>query len=482
MDSRLEHMPAESLQGRPRSRDLLLGIPAVLAGLLVIFVALRLQSTSRSQLLESYRVDGERELKAKHFEASRICYERLALLGDDNPEVLYNTVLLRDALGEPGRAMAMLQKLAPEDRKGYSQAHLLLATILLKQPKRTPRMLAVIETHLRFHLKDKPSSVMGLAGLGQLLAATGRSREALPLLKSVVNARPDLSITLARASTAEGETAQARRWATGASRYYKEQFDTNPDDRLATLKWLEAELFLGNYTESVAILEKALARKDDRDLRIAMAAVYATWLESLNRESAPNEEYLTLLEKGLKYDPMNQPLLGHLATVMKAGGPQADRGRAYLMSLLTEGKASATAHFLLGADAWERGRKDESLDHWELAYRLSPETAVIANNLAWVLAFGNQPDRPRALSVINQAIARWPGMGLLKGTRGHIFVALERWKEAIPDLETSLQASPKDPKLHSALAKAYESQKMPEIAARHRELATESPHAGATAK
>lgn len=457
----------------PGLRDFLLGLPALLTLVFVILLAVKAQAINRVELIDRYRIDGEEELNAKNFEAAAICYERLERLGDDRPQVHFNRAMVLDALGEKKKAMESLRKAAPEDGPGSSRAHLILAMLMLEQPERFPEVMRVAESHLRTHLRDEPLSLDGNSLLGQLLAATGRPAEARPLLALAASVRPELLITLAQACRDSDNKASAREWAGRASRIYREKSESDPDDRSACLKWAEAELFLENFPVAVSILERGLARNDDRPLHVALATVFASWLDFLKGKDKdlPIEDELKLLEKALKHDPMNQALLGRLATTMSAGGRRAEWGRTYLLGLLAAGKATATVHFLLGADDWERRKSPEALDHWEMAYRLAPETPIIANNLAYVLAFGARPDLPRALAVADQAIARWPDMKILRGTRGHILVKMDRWKEAIPELEASLQLDPKNPALHETLARAYETLKMPEIAAVHRQQA-----------
>jgi uncharacterized protein HemY len=60
-------------------------------------------------------------------------------------------------------------------------------------------------------------------------------------------------------------------------------------------------------------------------------------------------------------------------------------------------------------------------------------------------------------------------------TRGNILFKMERWKEAIEDLEFALSGSHSDQaNIHAELAKAYEMLGSPALAAPHRVKATEA--------
>jgi predicted Zn-dependent protease len=157
---------------------------------------------------------------------------------------------------------------------------------------------------------------------------------------------------------------------------------------------------------------------------------------------------------------------------MPKAGAEGDEARSTLRSLLAVGNNPAMIHFVLGADAWEREHIDEARMHWEQAHQLNPRLPEVANNLAWLYAMRtNPPDLPRALRMINLVLEGFPTQARFKGTRGHILAKMERWKEALPDLEASLTVYPDDPNLHQVLATAYERLGDPEMAKEHRRRA-----------
>jgi uncharacterized protein HemY len=141
------------------------------------------------------------------------------------------------------------------------------------------------------------------------------------------------------------------------------------------------------------------------------------------------------------------------------------------LAAVAEGRALTTAHLLLGYDAWERGRTAEAQLHWERALEANPKSAIVANNLAWTLTTGPNPDPNRALSLIDAALANTPKEPTMLATRGHILACLKRWKEALTTLEAALPALPDDQDLHTDLAEVYTALGAPELAAQHKRLA-----------
>jgi predicted Zn-dependent protease len=99
---------------------------------------------------------------------------------------------------------------------------------------------------------------------------------------------------------------------------------------------------------------------------------------------------------------------------------------------------------------------------------MSPQTPILANNLAWVTAFGPSPNLEKALATIEPVVRSWPDDPRFRGTRGQILASLGRWKEALPDLQAALKAYGDRPDLNLALATTYDHLDAPGIAAEHR--------------
>jgi hypothetical protein len=77
---------------------------------------------------------------------------------------------------------------------------------------------------------------------------------------------------------------------------------------------------------------------------------------------------------------------------------------------------------------------------------------IIPLPLAWHLSQMKPPNLPRALGLIDVVVKRWPAISSCRDTRGQILAKMERWDEALVDLEAALPAMPQNLKLHLALA------------------------------
>jgi tetratricopeptide (TPR) repeat protein len=460
-----------------RPADFLLGLPAVAAVLAVAGVLAA--APDAKALARTYRAESEARRKARDYPGALVAYKRLVGLEPDNAQDRFLLALTLEQLGRPGEAEALARSIAPNDRAGVPLAHLWLARRILRDRPRLARQAAQAEGHLLRFLQAAPagpgSSEMKAevnALLGGLYAATGRPREARARLEPVAGNEPDRLLDLARVLQALGEPDESLRRARSALQAARTRAEARPDDKAARLLWANACAFLQDYPGALDVLERGHALTADPVFRASQAMICTAWAEELGKEGAAREaERLAVIERGLDYDPNDPRLVTQLGHLMAGDGPKAEEARARVRALLAAGKAPAMAHFALGGDAWARGDVGQAREHWEQAYRLDPNLAAVANNLAWSLAYQEPADVPRALGLVEQAVRLNPGRPEFRGTRGEILVKAGRFKDALPDLEAALAAGAGTPKVHAALAVAYDQLGMPEMAAEHRRQA-----------
>jgi tetratricopeptide (TPR) repeat protein len=462
-------------------RALAAGLPSLLAAAVALCVAASAATTPSSRYLDGYAKEAQRKMEVRDFETALLCYQWLLRVDGDRPELRCAQAEAYQGKGEHGRALAIVEKIAPLDAPGgYSPAHLAAARMLLDGDDRSDRAKWAIELHLQRALNGSVAAEAGVL-LGLVYAASGRGNLAEPYLLKAVGTQPELLFPLARIARDQGREDLARERADMARRIYRRRTEARLDDPESRLAWTTATVLLGDYADAIAILEKGQKVSADARYPAAAAQVYADWACS-RPEGKPLSvaTRLSLLERGLKADPNNLALLHEFGTMFERGGDEVDRGRTILLSTLTTGKAGAGTYSLLGFDAHTHGQADRSRAYWEQAFRLDPSMALVANNLAWVLAHEASPDLPRALELAERALSREPNNPRFRGTRGYVLWQLRRWSEALADLNVELAAFPERTQTHRALADVYEHLGMPEPAAAHLTAATrtESPRGG----
>lgn len=451
-------------------RLLLAGLPAATAA--GVIVAIFLLTGARKPLLESYEKEAKRKVEKKDFSGAIICYERLMRLAPDRADFRFVTALVLEQLGKAEHAEALVRSVAPSNRGGYPPAHLWMArrmvNIFTQMPTSSP-LASAAEAHLLRALQGAPSLSEAKLLLGRLYTMLGRPKEALPLLESAPGDQADRLADLARTHAALGDTEAANRFFRLARKSARSQAEATPDDKLAWLLWATVASNAEEYPEALEALERGYKLNGDPAFRRSIASVCSAWSQSLQKAGKDKAgDRLAVIQLGLDQDPANVSLLGQLGDLLSATDETAETARSRLLDALAAGRAPALIHFALGSDDWSREKPDEARIHWEQAHKLDPTMPMVANNLAWLLSHREPTELSRALAIIDAAVAQSPGFARLRGTRGEVLVKMERWKEAVTDLESALSNGEDTSEVHESLAIAYDHLNMREIASRHR--------------
>ena len=413
-----------------------------------------------------------------------VCLDRLYLLktqlGFVSADFVYKLAKLSLDQGQVERADVLLEEVAPEVRAVHAPAHLLRAILLLRRTEGSRDALRVdrlrAEKHLRHALTLDPEMTSAHEILGQIALQGGDLARAEVHLERAAKANPALSYQLALVLNRQGRPESASFWTRQARDHFGQLTEKDPDNDNSRMLWASSEILLENHEEARTILTRGLARKNLREFHQLLANSYLIEAAALAKGGGLDQgPRLTLLEQALRHDPSNPKLPQQISEVLKVGGPGAEQLRGQLRTLLAGGQALTTAHLLLGYDAWEHGRRDEARLHWERALESDPRSTIVANNLAWSLATGPNPDLSRAQNLVNLALDLSPGEPTLLSTRGRILARLGRWKEALASLEAALPALPESRELHADLAAVYDALKEPGLAEQHRRLAQSPP-------
>ena len=444
-------------------------LPSMIAAAVMIYA---LSVGSSAPIDKIYAREAQLRWNQKDFPAALVCSQRLVRRNPAEVEYRYLMTLVLERLGRLDEAEAVARSIAPEDRSGFALAHFWLAERLMADPRRLASRAPAIEGHLRRGLQSVPKAPQAKAMLGKLYALTGRARDARVLLEAVAGDEPERLLDLARVCRSLGDANEANRRGRAARDAAQARTESRPDDKPAWFLWADACTFLEDYPQAVQVLEQAAKITGEPGFKKVAADVCAIWSAALGKRGLSSAgERLSVLQLGLKYDEANPRVLDQISgLVNQADAAQAEQGRAALRAVLASGRAPAVAHFALGNDDWSRGRLRAARDHWEQAYRIDPKLTAVANNLAWMLAYHDPTDLPRALALIDEALNRSPADPRLRGTRGQVLVKLGRWKESLAEIESALSGGETSPGLHDSLAQAYDHLGMAEMAAEHRKF------------
>lgn len=480
------------LQSKPRERrrwgNLIWGLPAFLLAITTL-VAMVMMQTRAASLPDAYRVAAIDAQNNLDVHATEIYLQRLMRLDTDDEEMQFNFAKVLEAKGEMGRALAIMSSLAPDDKVGYPPAHLWLAKWTLSSPDATDADRLSCRHHLEIAANEfpkQPEVLEQLAALHLFLARVEPSANhlstAIDYLKHAAELKPELYYQLARVQLDNEQFADASESFVRAERYFRLELSDDKHNQDARLGLARSLSGLSRFDEARTLLEEGIALDESQQFKALLAeTIVAIVDQRYEREGGFSPEIFGMLIEAMRFNPKSTSVGGHLLDYGITTTDLNDRDVAIQMleSYLAEGEGVAMAHLLLGVHYFTNvGDADISMFHLEAAFNLDPTLTDSANNLAWLLAHRDPPDYERALAVINSVLEEHPEDANYLDTRGHIYLAMERWRDAAKDLERALPQMNNNPGTHAALAQIYEHFGQTSLAARHRSLAASLQGAG----
>lgn len=452
---------------------LLPALPALVVGGGVLAVFASQFGGPDDELVSRYDLAVEDALARDDLAAAKVYSRKLVLLDELGPTTRYALARLAEHEGDLPRAHRLMSHLAPTTGSGHPPAHFWMAKQLLEsQAQGTADDGDALVHHLEEALNSPDSRQQAHEWLGQLHLANEDLDKAATHLEAAAARRPELYLTLAEIRARQKDDAHLLKALKLADEHFQDRVERDANDVAARVSLAKGKFIGGDYEEAERILLDGITNADDRRLREALTRVYVAMADQYTSDNPQDlAERLGLLTKALDYTPNHPDTLNRLATFVQYTGPEADTARAMLKDLLANGEIPATVHLVLGSAAAADGRWNEARLHLEQAYRADKRLPAVLNNLAWALTNADPPELDRALSLADAAVELAPTHPEIRATRGQIQARLERWHDAISDLELALADFPDRATLHKVLADAYAALGDDEMAERHRVLA-----------
>ncbi|MBL8849874.1 MAG: tetratricopeptide repeat protein [Planctomycetaceae bacterium] len=471
---------------RREMRYLIRGLPSVFVFSFAAYLVVACRFGSDATLAQTYLSAARQAEAANSPAAAALLLERVATLRHDDQETLFELAVMAQQAGDQERAAVLIQKLAPDEGHGYLPAHLQVARYYLARQHLSEENYRRAERHLKHVLTIAPNHAFGNALLGQLYFMRGVWTPAIQHFEAAIdpvatdNAEPPAELQfvlllLAKAHALNNNQVRAEQLASDARSYFAARVDADPDgDIQSRIILADTCLFLEQYQAASDYLADGLAlRPDDRELKAAVARFNVSWAYAMQQSgSGTREQQFERLSTALLMDPNYALIYDRMMQILTdEQHDTAAAARQFLLDNVTSGRSIALSHLLLGSVAFGQNDLAAAAYHLERAHAELPNADVVQNNLAWFLAFNDPPDLERALLLIDNVISRSPEDPRFLDTRGQIYTKLERWDEAISDLERALGQSVAEPETHLALATCYAAKGMTDFADRHRSLA-----------
>ncbi|GAA5511099.1 hypothetical protein [Novipirellula caenicola] len=455
------------------------GIPAFL--LMISLAVLGVVASSDGSTWRSDRVDQQfaKAWEADDFTTAELVIHRQLRERSDHPPLLYRLALTRDALDHRDEATELMRSLVIH--RQHPPAARWLLTHLYAEGKWTQlesdqqaelgRILALLH-------QESPNDL----GVKQLYAdyfiATQRPAQAIPLLEQLAEVHPMQGLRAAAIARQANRETQAERLALRSLETVSKRWNEEPKNLGLALAVAQNQIFLRRHSDAVLTLQKAVSRvdkpEDSQVLQMAMGDTLLAWIAEIEQAPEGTEkrqlQTLQLLQQALQVAPNSPRVLSVVVDRVLGLVDEQDAEISAVRDALIEGTSPGIAHFIQGTTAMIKDDTEKATMHLTIAAELMPNSAAILNNLAVAMSVREEADLEQALKLSQTAIKQvsLPSPHFYD-TRGQILTKLQRYHEAIPDLERALSVPELSTNAHQSLAVCYEAIGEPELAAEHRE-------------
>jgi len=235
--------------------------------------------------------------------------------------------------------------------------------------------------------------------------------------------------------------------------------------------WAMAEEILGDQEKLVAVLQAWYETDPENEsVRDMLANIRFRKLNQHLQSFIPMPDQIARFMFEVADLSTDPNILKKLAVLLFQQKPQLTKKVIDL--LLAKEPVPSNLLGVLGTLAAQNGLYEQAKPLLHRALQQNANNKTDWNNYAWTLGHGPNADYEQALIAANKALALSPDESRFRETRGQILIHLERWREAIADLEYASNGMPENKEIHQSLAKAYDALGETELAKVHERAAS----------
>ncbi|WP_197528085.1 tetratricopeptide repeat protein [Posidoniimonas polymericola] len=467
-----------------RVREVLLALPVLVLILPFAYVALSASLRGRGPIASRYQEALQVARKEGRLQDAELLRAKLAQLGVDNSRTEYLEALKIVDKGDYSTGFSLMQQLAPAEAPGFAEAHYWIAFNLVRNDQSTDEQFGPTSIEERSRLAEKHLDQLRAYGVESpvvkllhavVLARTGRLKEAAEMLEPISDSVFAAAAMRVRLLVSLERPVEAAKQAESVNRLYL-QLDVPASTLTADehrSRVLAATLLGDELLKEQALL--AWRRVDPTNVEPAVLLLRHT--ESLITETFTKDEFSpdALVTRLCRAEELGSPrpwLALQLRDLIELRGHSESYRFAWL-GLLGSPDASDEFIELAGTTAALRGQVDQARKAFSRLTDDGQADPLVWNNYAWALMQPPQPNLLEALQAIEGALKQEPESAIYRETRGQINVLLQRWPDAIEDLEFAVQEFPENKVVHKGLGLAYDATGKKELAATHWEQSGE---------
>lgn len=417
----------------------------------------------------------------QHQNTESVFLEKLISLNAKEPDYRYRLALSCLEQKDTNRGLAIMNTISPLDEPGHVTGHLFLANYHLNS-KVSSRREALINikkalTHADNCLRRDKLNVNAMQIKAQLLVRQNNHSQAYDIFKSLFKLDPryyealvEINGILNREELSKSILGEA------IDRYDKLLLESptlsDPDRVKIWQELTKCYLLKKDFTSIEARLKEEIklqsGKVEDSGKRVwaehLLSKTYGQWVGQYKDDTDfGRSQRLDLLKKAFLYNPTNELVLRGLTRMGNSENEEIARAAKRTYDP-TDPKVEAPPLVLneLGAQALERSDYQLALRCFELARKKAPRVPEILNNLAYTYLVGSNPNPPRALKLVDEALRYLPKTvenekyrTHFHDTRGRAMMKLNRMSEAAAEFEFALRGRPDNEDILVSLIECY---------------------------
>lgn len=461
-------------------RNLGPALPAILTSVLVFGLGAVWSLGGSQQRNARYREQLTAAIRRHDYEIAKVLASKLVAVSPSDQSMQFTQALIDHELGDSESSDRRFWALANEKENAAAAAWLVQNRFELDDLQEWDTQQQATFTRLiEVSLKrlSGPAAKDLQFKYAAYLAGKGAIQQAAAMMAQAAATDPSLSLATAALYSQADDAANQDKWAIRAENFFRQQLLARPSDAATHLSLAQVLVLQEREDKAVDLLGSGYQLLKGTDpagaakLQEAGAEAYIHWS---NRLATPNRknilQRLNHAYRALQLAPNNQIVLDSTIKLLIAASKNEQGEFDQVRQAMLKGLEPASMHFVEGTVALLNGDRESARTHLELAMAEN-ELPGVLNNLAVALHEQQTPDLEAALAFSEAALESLPEHPYLRETRGQILLKMDRFREAIPDLEAALTAAPIAQAAHESLAIAYDAIEQPVLAEQHRQLA-----------
>lgn len=376
----------------------------------------------------------------------RLLNERILQTQPTDGSARYRLALLKAYLGNRDEALDEMRLLSSDPTKPFPAANAWVATELIERMQKTPT--SNVQAELIANLK--PASVWPgvkarvLGYYAELLFAKNMTADAISIAHEAAKKDRSFHLLLMQYYSRIGNMDGVRTSGFEVEAYFRPRLNTAMEKVSDRLALVEAAFLLDKPEVALNIVEEGIQKASAAD-RSLLSRTYSNIKIRLFTQSIQKQEDgrlvadMPLLEEAAIVDPDNPLISEQVANLLQKQIRPSRDVVAILKRQIDMGITTASTHRVLAMGYYESGNMAEAIKNFEYAVEKSDVDANSRNDLAMLLAREENPDLERSIRLIEEAISMNPNNPFYLDTYGQILIISERYVEAIPKLEKSLE-------------------------------------------